>query len=338
MKHREYSLLNIVVWAVLPLGIIGIIIFMLFSFNNSAKGQENQDINLIKIKKEFIIPEIPAELTVPQERANFLITHYWDNFNFSDTSYIHLPEITEQAFANFIELLPHATKSSSYFSINNMLLKAEKGSQEMYVYFLNHYNKYLYEPNSPLRNEEYYIPVLNYVINSDKTGDTERQRAEFDLALLLKNRVGTIATDFAYTLDSGKTGRLHDVNGQYTLLYFYDPDCSSCEYATHYLKESNVVETLVQNGLLKIVMIYPDKDIDLWKDHQKNLSGSWIKGYDKNRVIIDKQLYDLKATPTLYLLDKDKNVLLKDEEVEQIVEYIGINYPLSIMAQPLAPR
>ncbi len=38
----------------------------------------------------------------------------------------------------------------------------------------------------------------------------------------------------------------------------------------------------------------------------------WINGYDKELTVLERELYDLKAMPTLYLLDKDKKVLLKD--------------------------
>ena len=38
--------------------------------------------------------------------------------------------------------------------------------------------------------------------------------------------------------------------------------------------------------------------------------GDWIHGYDKGMEIMRKRLYDIKAFPTLYLLDSDKNVIL----------------------------
>lgn len=47
-----------------------------------------------------------------------------------------------------------------------------------------------------------------------------------------------------------------------------------------------------------------------------------VNGYVKNSVIKEKNLYDLKAIPTLYLLDKDKKVLLKDATVAQIDQYL----------------
>jgi len=42
-------------------------------------------------------------------------------------------------------------------------------------------------------------------------------------------------------------------------------------------------------------------------------------------MIDQKNLYDLKAIPTLYLLDKDKTVLLKDATAEEIEEYLQKN-------------
>ncbi|MFC4677096.1 DUF5106 domain-containing protein, partial [Dysgonomonas termitidis] len=36
--------------------------------------------------RRFIPPVIPVELSRPAERAGYLIAHYWDNFDFSDTA------------------------------------------------------------------------------------------------------------------------------------------------------------------------------------------------------------------------------------------------------------
>jgi hypothetical protein len=49
----------------------------------------------------------------------------------------------------------------------------------------------------------------------------------------------------------------------------------------------------------------------------------WICGYDKEMTLTHKRLYDLKAIPSLYLLDKRKHVLVKDgvsiADIEQII-------------------
>ena len=56
--------------------------------------------------REFRLPDMPVTLTAPGDRAAYLSLHYWDHFDFADTSLISRPEITEQAFVDFISILP----------------------------------------------------------------------------------------------------------------------------------------------------------------------------------------------------------------------------------------
>ena len=50
---------------------------------------------------------VPSMITDPGERAKYLVQHYWDKFDFTDTAYIHLPDITEQALTNYIDLMKY---------------------------------------------------------------------------------------------------------------------------------------------------------------------------------------------------------------------------------------
>ena len=47
----------------------------------------------------------------------------------------------------------------------------------------------------------------------------------------------------------------------------------------------------------------------------------WVNSYDDGEVIFGNLLYDIKAIPTLYLLDKNKKVILKDVGLGEIEEY-----------------
>ncbi len=49
---------------------------------------------------------------------------------------------------------------------------------------------------------------------------------------------------------------------------------------------------------------------------------NWVNAYDEKLQISNEELYDLKAMPTLYLLDKEKKVLLKDAELKDIVLFL----------------
>lgn len=53
-----------------------------------------------------------------------------------------------------------------------------------------------------------------------------------------------------------------------------------------------------------------------------DMPDNWVNAYDEKLQISNEELYDLKAMPTLYLLDKEKKVLLKDAELKDIVLFL----------------
>ena len=74
----------------------------------SACGGKKQDTAATADEKKtptFTLPEVPVMLQSPEDRMNFVVQHYWDNFDFKDTAYIHLPDVTEQAIVDYLDLL-----------------------------------------------------------------------------------------------------------------------------------------------------------------------------------------------------------------------------------------
>lgn len=246
--------------------------------------------------QKFIAPTPPAMLVSAEQKAEFVMTHFWDNFDFKDTSLISRSDYTEQAFADFVSIAPNAPMSTMEKGVGVLMKKAEIDSA-MYSHFVELSEKYLYEPNSPLRNEDVYIAFLRNIISNQSLDTLLKIRPSYQLELALKNRRGEPATDFSYTTTQGKQARLYSAKGDLLMLFFFRPDCPVCK---------NVKDRIQSNGIDKVVQILfinPDIDTHL------------------------EQIYDLRASPTLYLLDKDKTVILKDPSIEQIENYLIHNQP-----------
>jgi thiol-disulfide isomerase/thioredoxin len=267
----------------------------------------------------FQMVTIPSVLTSPEERAEYLMMHYWDNFDFSDTAYIHLPEITEQAFVDYVDVMPYTSISATSASIKNMLKKAET-EDKVFQYFIDLYEKYLYDPNSPMRNDEFFIPVLEAMLNAPIV--KEKTRPAYLLELAKRNRQGEKATDFTYTLANGRKATLYSILSDYTLMFFYNPDCHNCQEMSEQLQASLSIQYLIKNDKISILAIYPDENINAWKNYLSRMPKEWINSYDATTRLKDDEIYDLKAIPTLYLLDKNKVVLLKDPLFEQLEQYL----------------
>lgn len=272
------------------------------------------------VEKSFKLPEMPQMYTTPEQRADFLIKHYWDLFDFTDTTYIHLPNVTEQAYVDFLDITNHTTPESAREGMKRFMNGAEK-NKTVFDYFVSLNDKYLYDPNSPFRNEELYIVALERMIETDLLDETEKTRPKYRLKLAQNNRVGTKALNFTYTVASGKQGTLYGLSTEYLIIYINNPGCHACEEITEGLKQSRRIEYLLSEKRLTILCIYPDEELDEWEKHQSDFPSHWINGYDKGTVIRQKDLYDLKAIPSLYLLDKHKNVLLKDATLPAIEMY-----------------
>ena len=271
----------------------------------------------------YKLPEIPSFITDPTAQASYAATHFWGNFNFNDTLYISQIDNEQALFSNYINALNYAEKKAVDTSIKETLKKAEaEETGAMYAAFLKSFKHYLHDPNSPLRNEDIYITVLEYAIASEKTELATRERSKFELEMAMKNRVGDKATDLVYTLSSGKTGTLYSIRSPYTIILFYNPDCHSCAETIGGIKASPIITNGIRNKQIAILSFYPDEDLEIWKKHLHDIPAEWVNGYDKNRETETKQLYDLKAIPTLYLLDADKRVLLKDVPGPVLEEYL----------------
>lgn len=278
-------------------------------------------------KKAFPMISVPVTIEEPAARADYLAEHYWDRFDFTDTSYIHLPEITEQALANYIDLFHYTSPGVAPGRLLKAMMAKAEAAPAVFAYFYDLYEKYLYDPNSPLRDEELYIPVLEAVVSSPALAPEYKIRPEHQLKMASKNRTGRKAGDLVYTLASGATGRLHQIEAPYILLFFYNPDCPDCREVKKELRESPVIGRLLRDKQLQILAFYPDEDLEAWKSHTGEIPAGWINGYDRDQTLREKQTYDLKAIPTLYLLDADKTVVLKDTTFPQLELYLETNVP-----------
>ena len=218
------------------LNILPILCFLLLwsCKSGNASSQTKNEVSQDTIKT-FTLPAIPQIMVAPEQRAEFLVKHYWDNVNFADTNYIHHPEIAQ------------------------------------------------------------------------------------------KNRIGTKAINFTYTLASGAQGSLYQLNADYLLLFINNPGCHACTETIEGLKQAPIISQLIKEKKLIVLSIYPDEELDDWRKHLNEFPKEWINGYDKKFTIKEKQLYDLKAIPTLYLLNKEKTVLLKDATAQAIEEYLMIH-------------
>ena len=151
-----------------------LIILMFFP---SCAGQQQKTVQE-EVKRSFTLPQVPSMLNTPEARAQFVSEHYWDNFDFADTAYIHLPDITEQALVNFMDLMQHVRQDVVESSISILYEKAAPHSPMLW-HFWETMSRYWNDPNSPLKNEKMIITLCKQIEKLPQLKETHKQRASY---------------------------------------------------------------------------------------------------------------------------------------------------------------
>ena len=262
---------------------------------------------------------IPPAHLVEAEIGPWMAEHYWDRFDFADTLFCQRADSTEmmRVFAEYVASFVGPYNGEP---IKKLMAKASS-SRAMLDYFVAMSEKLFHDPNSPLRSDELYIPVLEAQIAAPFYDEYEKMVPEYDLALASQNRIMHKANDFRLTTASGRVQTLYSVKADFILIYINNPGCPMCRDIQQHIESSQLINQLIADKRLKVVALYPDQDITLWKAHP--LPAGWINGYDKGCVVEKNRLYDLRAIPALYLLDAQKRVLVKDStsipQIEQVL-------------------
>ena len=271
-------------------------------------------------QQSFPYPAIPDTLRSVVQRAGYLSEHYWDNYNFADTLLLKSKEVTEQGFVNFIDILnrfnlDNASKGVAHKDIAQKGIArkditqqgiaqkdiTQKGiacftrkafsnaaAKERFENLIEHYFE---DQLSPVRNDRVYLMFLEEMKNSPCLDETEKERIAFKIKTTNKNLPGDIAINFKFKDENGKEHQLSDYKDQKVILYFYDPDCENCHEVSAWLKQQTIPADI------KVLKMIADNHISY--------------------------IYSLKNMPTIFLLDKENKVILKDCTAQELIENIS---------------
>ena len=287
--------------------------------------------------KALPFPDVfpPAMMTDPQDRAEYFAEHYWDGFIDPSRTYpcdsilvsgVSKEEV-EQKFADWTSVLDAVSFKKAEKAVASLYSKAlacetKDTSSNILEFFTELTYKYFYDPNSPVRNEDYYNPFVRRLAKYEGLPSEMREKYEYDARMTALNRVGTVATDFSFTDKYGRSHTLYGIKAPLTILFFSNPGCNACMNIINVLKGEPAISQMISDGTLAVLNIYIDEDLQGWRDYMPIYPDQWYNGFDPDLVIRTENLYNVRAIPSLYLLDHEKRVILKDAPENRLFEYL----------------
>lgn len=255
--------------------------------------------------QSYSYPDIPDSIVGDVERAAYMAEHFWDNADLNDTLLLQQPKRA----LDLIFLLHVCAETEPPKTIIRKTVEKFVSDKGQIGKLLFWFNRYLHNTQSPMYDDELYLLFIETLMQANAFGANTDDLSEIR-DLLRRNRTGYTAENFVFADMSGKDWHLFDLTADRILLLFYNPDCSRCQKTISEITADSYGSDLMHSGALKIVAVCPWGDYDDWK--KSSCPDGWLCGFDTEADIAAKRLYDIQQLPSIYILDSEKRVVVKE--------------------------
>ncbi len=293
-------------------------------YNKIQKQHQSYISMLIKDKNKMLATSIIKSMNYPmlefdlpeESKKAYIKQHFLDNVDFNDTLLLYSDVFTNKAFA-YIQLfnqqgVKREQQEQEYIkAIDILMLKSEVN-----IRIKNQIRDYIIRGFEMLDMDN----VLSYIVeNYSMNTKCEDERYELRLKKRIEGNkklaIGNKAPDVIFKNNNNGVFNLAEIKKKYTLILFWASWCPHCMANLPEIKR--IYDQ--QNENLEVVAISIDTDKIEYNTALQNGDYNWInycdfKGWD-GKTAIDYYLY---ATPTMFLLDKNKMIIAKPLTVKEL--------------------
>lgn len=288
-----------------------------------------------------IDPEVPAELKENREAGYYWFKdHYFDHIDLTDDRIVRTP-IYHTKLVTYLNKTVIQTPDTLIPAIDELIARMDPNS-DVFKYTV-HYTTYNFETSKIMGLDEVFVHMVDTYY---KTGmatwmDEEKLKNIIEKSdAKKKTLIGKTVPNLTLADTTGENwiSIKRDIETEYVVLFFYDPDCGHCK------KETPI--------LVEFFNTYEGDDLAIYAVSSDNTQ-KWNKFINKNEMnfynvsIPQKafesadfatrlittgktnyeslkytETFDIFSTPKIFVLDKDRVIRAKDIGVDQIGDFL----------------
>jgi thiol-disulfide isomerase/thioredoxin len=294
-----------------------------------AANKRNLLATLVKAMLPVEIPEfqVPIGYANPDSikwvrNYNYNKDHYFDNIDLNDERLLRTPILSARLNTFFSNVLIQSPDTLNK-EIDKLVKKCSsnyKVFQFVAVFLFNHFRE-----SEIMGQDAVLVKIADDIYLSGKA-DWVTKKFKDDLRkqidLIRPNLIGKKAENIVMDSYKGIFVSLYDVEKEFTILYFWEPNCGHCQEATPKLK---AYYDKPKNYSVEVFGVCTTSDKEKWSKYIEDNKIGWINGWDPQRSSHFDFYYNVQSTPTIYILDKSKKIIAKKLAVEEIEPFID-NY------------
>lgn len=263
------------------------------------------------------IPEPPFEKNNPKYDSlawfyyyNFKRDHFLDNIDFNDERILNSPLVKSNLDVYFNKILIQYPDSIIPQAIKT--IRKSESNKKMYQYVTQ------YLLNNSIQSkimgmDAVFVAVSDEVYMKGKAtwaDSTTLAKVKEETYLIRNNIIGKTAPELVMENIDGEMESLHQSIGKYTILVFYEYDCGHCKKEVPELYNDVYQKYLGDN--IEVYAVCMNDDSVKWKEFvETNQLAGWHHLWDPKHRTLFRFKYNVKTTPMIYLLDKDKKIIAK---------------------------
>jgi thiol-disulfide isomerase/thioredoxin len=253
---------------------------------------------------------------------NFNKDHFFDNIDLTDERLLRTPILYARVNTFFTNVVIQSPDSINK-EIDKIIQKCQSNNkvfQFISVYLFNHFRE-----SEIMGHDAVMVKLADDIYLSGKADWVSKEFKDDlrkQIELIRPNLIGKKAENIVMDSYKGIFVSLYDVEKEFTILYFWEPDCGHCKESTPKLK---TYYEKAKSDNIEIFAVCTTSDKVKWAKYIEENKLSWINGWDPERSSHFDYYYNVQSTPMIYILDRNKKIIAKKLAVEDISSFID-NY------------
>ncbi len=267
------------------------------------------------------VPEFKGtEKQVQNNRYFWYKDHFFDHFDFSDERMIRTPVLYNRT-DYYLNKLVVQHPDSLVHAVDVVLQLAKKCPETYKYYLISMLNAYA--KSNIVGQDACYVHIAR---NYYEKGECAAWIEKDEMDKIVKNAkdleptlIGKVGQDLALEKEDGTKVNLYDLKTPYTLLLFWAPDCGHCQKEMPTFVE--FYKKWGKSGKVSMISVcnkVTDKVPECWKFIKEHPGMDWLNTVDTYLISKYPDKYYVKSTPQVYILDKDKKIIMKKIAAEQL--------------------
>ncbi len=266
----------------------------------------------------FAYPQAPDTCSTLESRCNYIITHFWDNYNISKP--IADMQAFETTFRDFVGFFMYAHRNVVMVTVRDFVNKAQSNTSNLQK-LGEVAERALYGPTAEYWSDEVYVAFAKPLASSKNLPKDVREHYAQQLAAMNAVQTGS-ALDFEYIGTDGAKHRVSDFPEGTTMIVLFLDDSASSSIGRLRLSTDVLLNSLLDEGKAALLCVCLNKYSINWAATAAGYASNWTVGCGEN---LSTQL-DLRVLPCCYLLDGEHKVLSKALSVDALLSSLNPNY------------